>query len=227
MPARPPAQHAAVHELDERVHDALRDAPRRRCASYGTPNRKCASITSSALFASVALSTVILRPICHVGWRSASSSVALLELLAAPVAERPARRREDQAAHLRPRPAREALQDGAVLAVDRHDLAAAARAASPTSAPAITSVSLFASATRFPARERGERGVEPRRADDRVEDDVRVGSASRPRRGTQARGARSPDASCRSPDEPTKAARVALDLLREQRRVRCAVSAAT
>jgi hypothetical protein len=35
--------------------------------SYGTPNRWCASMTSSALLASVALSTVILRPIDHVG----------------------------------------------------------------------------------------------------------------------------------------------------------------
>src|SRR6195952_5330670 len=35
--------------------------------SYGRPNKKCASMTSSALFASVALSTVILRPIDQVG----------------------------------------------------------------------------------------------------------------------------------------------------------------
>ena len=36
-------------------------------ASYESPNRWCASISSSALFASVALSTVILLPICQVG----------------------------------------------------------------------------------------------------------------------------------------------------------------
>ena len=34
---------------------------------YGTPNSSCASITSSALLARVALSTVIFRPIRHVG----------------------------------------------------------------------------------------------------------------------------------------------------------------
>ena len=41
--------------------------------SYGTPNRKCASITSSALLASVALSMVILDPMSHVGCRRASA----------------------------------------------------------------------------------------------------------------------------------------------------------
>src|SRR5207249_1664710 len=45
-------------------------------ASYGSPNRKCASITSSALLTRVAESTVIFFPIFHVGWRSASSTVA-------------------------------------------------------------------------------------------------------------------------------------------------------
>src|SRR4029077_20818917 len=45
-------------------------------ASYGSPNRKCASITSSALLTRVAESTVIFFPIFQVGWRSASSTVA-------------------------------------------------------------------------------------------------------------------------------------------------------
>ena len=43
--------------------------------SYGTPNRKCASISSSPLLASVAESTVIFGPIDHVGCASASSTV--------------------------------------------------------------------------------------------------------------------------------------------------------
>ena len=43
--------------------------------SYGTPNKKCASISSRPLFASVAESTVILRPICQVGCSSACSGV--------------------------------------------------------------------------------------------------------------------------------------------------------
>src|SRR3954452_7611491 len=43
--------------------------------SYGRPKRKCASITSSPLFASVAESIVIFGPIDHVGCASASSGV--------------------------------------------------------------------------------------------------------------------------------------------------------
>src|SRR2546426_11643422 len=42
-------------------------------AGYGNANRKCASITSSALLTRVAESTVIFFPMRHVGWRSASS----------------------------------------------------------------------------------------------------------------------------------------------------------
>ena len=45
--------------------------------SGGNENRYDASITSSALFASVALSIVIFLPIFHVGWLSASSTVIL------------------------------------------------------------------------------------------------------------------------------------------------------
>jgi hypothetical protein len=46
--------------------------------SYGVPNRWCASITSRPLFISVAESIVILPPIDHVGWLSASSTVTAL-----------------------------------------------------------------------------------------------------------------------------------------------------
>ena len=45
-------------------------------ASNGSPNRKCASITSSALFTSEALSIEIFLPMRHVGWLSASCTVA-------------------------------------------------------------------------------------------------------------------------------------------------------
>ena len=74
--------------------------------SYGSPNRKCASITSSALLASVALSTVILRPMRHVGCRSASSSVARSSCSVGPSAERAARRGDDDAPNLDARVAR-------------------------------------------------------------------------------------------------------------------------
>ena len=43
--------------------------------SYGMPKRKCASISSSPLFASVAESIVIFGPMRHVGCASASSGV--------------------------------------------------------------------------------------------------------------------------------------------------------
>ena len=44
--------------------------------SDGSPKSQCASMSSRALFISVALSIVILRPICQVGCRSASAGVA-------------------------------------------------------------------------------------------------------------------------------------------------------
>ena len=93
------------------------------------PKRKCASITSSALFASVALSTVILRPIDQVGCRSASASVAppIAPRVQCGTGRRDAvmmRRRTS----LSGRPA-EALEDRGVLAVDRDDLAATAAGA--------------------------------------------------------------------------------------------------
>src|SRR5213080_1595118 len=69
---------------------------------YGTSNRKCASMTSSALFTSVAESTVIFLPMVQVGCFSASATVA----------------RET-------RSARHALQHGAMLGIHRHDFTAA------------------------------------------------------------------------------------------------------
>ena len=45
-------------------------------SSHGTPNSQCASITSNALFISVAESTVIFRPIFQVGCFSACAGVA-------------------------------------------------------------------------------------------------------------------------------------------------------
>ena len=101
------------------------DAPRLRSDRTDSPNRKCASITSSALFASVALSMVILRPIVHVGCLSASASVAcsswssLHPRNGPPEAVRITRRTS-----LR-RAASDALKNRAVLAVHRDDLAAA------------------------------------------------------------------------------------------------------
>ena len=47
-------------------------------APYSAPNRWCASIISKPLFSSVALSTVILAPIFHVGCESAIAGVTFL-----------------------------------------------------------------------------------------------------------------------------------------------------
>ena len=53
--------------------------------SYGTPNSRCASITSRPLFIRVAESIVMRAPIAHVGWRSASAT----EMSASSARERP------------------------------------------------------------------------------------------------------------------------------------------
>ena len=94
-------------------------------ASAGTSNSQRASITSSPLFISVAESIVILRPIRHVGWRSASPAPTRSRCDAASAAERPARRGQDQAPHLAAPPPAQALVDGVVLAVHREDRDAA------------------------------------------------------------------------------------------------------
>ena len=84
-------------------------------------------MTSSPLFISVAESIVILRPICHVGWRSASPGVDARQRLGGrwsrngpPDAVRIRRRTSSRRAPV------QALVDGVVLAVDRQDRHAAA-----------------------------------------------------------------------------------------------------
>ena len=64
--------------------------------SAGTSNSQCASMTSRPLFISVAESIVILRPICQVGCRSASSGRAVVKRRADHVAKRPARGGENE-----------------------------------------------------------------------------------------------------------------------------------
>ena len=76
-------------------------------------------------------------------------------------------------------PGPQALRDRRVLGVDRHDLARRRPPAS-TSGPPMISDSLFASASRLPAAQRGQRRLEPGGAAHPVEDDVRAASR-RPR----------------------------------------------
>ena len=68
-------EQRAVAEAHERVHDRARVDDDLDGRSYGMPKSQCASISSSPLFASVAESTVIFRPIDQVGCASASSTV--------------------------------------------------------------------------------------------------------------------------------------------------------
>ena len=120
--------------------------------SGATSNSQRASITSSPLFISVAESIVIFGPIRHVGWRSASSGVTRRKLARGESAERSARGGQDQPAHVGRLASVQALMDRVVLAVDRQDRDAAAPAPPPSRcAPAMTRISLLASAIVLPA----------------------------------------------------------------------------
>src|SRR5271155_3413234 len=83
--------------------------------SSSKPNSRCASITSRPLFTNVAELTVTSGPIFQVGWASACSGVTLA---------RASRRRPRNGPPpaLRAPPGPQALGDGGVLGVDRHDL---------------------------------------------------------------------------------------------------------
>ena len=89
----------------------------------------------------------------------------------------------------------------------------------------MTSVSLFASATRFPARERGERRIESRGADDGVEHDVHVvaprglDEARRRRRASPACGVGAVPRRCRrSPARNARPARRAARVVERRER---------
>ena len=90
-------------------------------ASNGTSNSRCASMTSSPLFTSVAELVVTIRPMSQVGCASASSGRTSGEARTAPAAERPSGGGEHEAADLAVRAGGEALGDRGVLAVDRRD----------------------------------------------------------------------------------------------------------
>ena len=85
--------------------------------SYGTSYSQCASMTSRPLFMRVAESTVILAPMCQVGWARASGGRTVLEV-GRPVAERAAGGRQDEPCDLAEVFAGEALPDRRVLRID-------------------------------------------------------------------------------------------------------------
>ena len=140
--------------------------------SYGRPKRKCASITSRPLFASVAESIVIFGPIDQVGCASASSGVDVRELVARPSAERAAARRQHEALGLAELGA---LEERRVLAVDRDQLAPAARARLERELAGGDEALLVRERERDAVLERPHRRREPGEADDGVQHDVRLG----------------------------------------------------
>ena len=119
--------------------------------SYGRSKRKCASISSRPLFASVAESIVIFGPmrpgrVCQRLLRR-----HLRELVARAAAERPAGRGEHERVDRLGLAALEALEDGGVLAVDGQQQRRRPRSrAASASSPAATRLSLLASASVTP-----------------------------------------------------------------------------
>lgn len=95
--------------------------------SGGRLNSHRASMTSNALFIKVAESTVILRPMRHVGWQSRFLGRHRFEFAARPTAERPAAGGQDHPAQfLRPASAQR-LKNRAVFAIHRQDTRAPPR----------------------------------------------------------------------------------------------------
>ena len=130
--------------------------------SGGRSNSQRASITSRALFISVAESTVIFGPICQVGCRRASSAVTSASSAARLAAERPAAGGQHDALDLAGAAARQRLEDGASARCPPAAASAPRRAArSMTSGPATTSVSLLARATVLPASRAAQVPVSP------------------------------------------------------------------
>ena len=151
--------------------------------SYGRPKRKCASISSSPLFASVAESTVIFGPMFQVGCASASSGVTSCRSSALRPRNGPAGGREhERIDRLGARPSRHWKAAECSLSTGSSRPPPRLHAASASS-PAATRLSLFASASVDAALERPERRRQAREADDGVQDEVRL----RARRAARSR----------------------------------------
>ena len=129
--------------------------------STGRPNSHWASITSSPLLTSVAESMVIFFPMDQVGWRRASSGVMAANAFwgsvrnGPPEAVRTIRRTEPVSPLSRHWKMAECSLSTGRIRVPR------ARASAVTKAPAITRVSLLASASVFPARSAAMVGTRP------------------------------------------------------------------
>ena len=119
---------------------------------------------------------MIFGPIDHVGWASACSTRDVGELVGGAAPERPAARREQQAGDLAPgrRRRAQALVEGAVLAVDRHELGARRRPQRLHDRPGGDQALLVGQGQPLARRQRGDRDRQPGEADDGVDDDVGV-----------------------------------------------------
>ena len=140
--------------------------------SYGTPNRRCASMTSRPLLTRVAEFVVTMRPMSQVGWSSASAGVTSCQRLSAATAERAAGCRQHESPHLVARAAAQRLGDRGVLRVDRDDLP---RARDRRDEVAADDQRLLVREREGAAHlERGEGRAQSDRAGDAVEHDVRL-----------------------------------------------------
>ena len=170
--------------------------------SYGTSNSQCASMTSRPLFMSVAESIVMRAPIVQVGMPQGLLGRDVGELGRGAAAERTAARGHDQGLDRLGLLAREQLVQRGVLGVDRQQLRAAARQGLAHERAAGDEALLVGERDVDARLQRRQRGVEPGRADDGVEDDVR------PALGCQLRDARRPSStrrrSARAPLRPRR-----------------------
>ena len=164
--------------------------------SKPTPNSSCASITSSPLFISVELSTVILAPMFHVGCASASAIVTSRSCSRVRPRNGPPLAVSTMRADLGRAPGAQALPDRGVLGVDGDDLAAARGARLGDDRPGRDQALLVRERETLARLQRGERRRQPREPDDRVEHDVGVGQRgelgehARDRRRTRGPGRR-------------------------------------
>src|SRR5439155_1532097 len=145
------------------------------------PSRNSATATSFAALNAVGAvppAAAAARPSPYAGYSSARTG-SKVRVPAATGSKRPARRRENEPRQLPRAPSGDALQHGAVLRVDRHDLSPAL-ARGPGDELARHHERLLVGERHPLSRgERGERGLEPSGADNGVHDDLDV----RARRG--------------------------------------------
>ncbi len=149
--------------------------------SYGSPKRKCASISSSPLFASVAESTVIFGPMRHVGCASASARVTF----ASSSRDRPRNGPPDavrtiESTDSRSRPSRHWKTAECSLSTGSRRPPPRSRARERELAGGNEAL-LVRERERHAALERPERRWEAREADDGVQDDVRLGQVEQRR----------------------------------------------